>query len=75
MLNAFVGDPLGTRHPELKLARWAARSLTPEVAAGTTMLTSCRPCGMCVGAIERSVPQEGPALVAEATVPVEGYYR
>ncbi|MEV7003202.1 nucleoside deaminase [Streptomyces sp. NPDC093982] len=41
-------------HPELKLARWAARKLAPNVAAGTTMYTSCQPCGMCTGAIERS---------------------
>ncbi|MET7462409.1 nucleoside deaminase [Nonomuraea sp. NPDC005501] len=43
-----------TAHPELKLARWAARELTPEAAAATTMYTSCQPCGMCTGAIERS---------------------
>ena len=41
-------------HPELKLARWAARELSPEAAATTTMYTSCQPCGMCTGAIERS---------------------
>ncbi|MEU6424267.1 nucleoside deaminase [Microbispora sp. NPDC046973] len=43
-----------TAHPELKLARWAARELDPAAAAGTTMYTSCQPCGMCTGAIERS---------------------
>jgi tRNA(Arg) A34 adenosine deaminase TadA len=41
-------------HPELKLARWAARELAPDVAATTTMYTSCQPCGMCTGAIARS---------------------
>jgi tRNA(Arg) A34 adenosine deaminase TadA len=41
-------------HPELKLARWAARHLDLETARGTTMYTSCQPCGMCAGAIERS---------------------
>jgi tRNA(Arg) A34 adenosine deaminase TadA len=41
-------------HPELKLARWAARELSPEAAAGTTMYTSCQPCGMCAGGIVRS---------------------
>jgi len=41
-------------HPEQKLARWAARELDPAVAAVTTMYTSCQPCGMCQGAIERS---------------------
>jgi tRNA(Arg) A34 adenosine deaminase TadA len=43
-----------TAHPELKLARWAAAELDPDAAAGTTMYTSCQPCGMCTGAIERS---------------------
>ena len=41
-------------HPELKLARWSARELHPDTAAGTTMYTSCEPCGMCAGAIARS---------------------
>ncbi|MFD0689015.1 nucleoside deaminase [Actinomadura fibrosa] len=41
-------------HPELKLARWAARELDPATAAGTTMYTSCQPCGMCTGGIVRS---------------------
>ena len=41
-------------HPELKLARWAARELTPEAAAQTTMYTSCQPCQMCTGGIARS---------------------
>ena len=41
-------------HPELKLARWAARELDRETAARTTMYTSCQPCGMCAGGIARS---------------------
>lgn len=41
-------------HPELKLARWAARELDPDTAARTTMYTSCQPCGMCAGGIIRS---------------------
>jgi tRNA(Arg) A34 adenosine deaminase TadA len=41
-------------HPELKLARWAARELDPDTATHTTMYTSCQPCGMCAGAITRS---------------------
>ncbi|MEU5877733.1 nucleoside deaminase [Spirillospora sp. NPDC047279] len=97
--NSTVTDGDISAHPELKLARWAARELDPETAAATTMYTSCQPCGMCTGAIERSglgrvvfalsndqlldlkpgggfppVPQEGPALLDEARVPVEGYY-
>ncbi|MFD8754670.1 nucleoside deaminase [Kitasatospora sp. NPDC059577] len=43
-----------TAHPELKLARWAARELDPATAAGTTLYTSCQPCGMCHGGIVRS---------------------
>jgi tRNA(Arg) A34 adenosine deaminase TadA len=41
-------------HPELKLARWAARELDPDTAARTTLYTSCQPCQMCTGAIVRS---------------------
>jgi len=43
-----------TAHPELKLARWAARELDSVMAARTTMYTSCQPCGMCGGGIIRS---------------------
>ena len=43
-----------TAHPELKLARWAARELSVTAACTTTMYTSCQPCGMCGGAIARS---------------------
>ncbi|MFI5611432.1 nucleoside deaminase [Amycolatopsis sp. NPDC051903] len=52
--NTTITDRDISAHPELKLARWAARELTPEQAATTTMYTSCQPCGMCTGAIERS---------------------
>lgn len=52
--NTTVADRDITAHPELKLARWAARELDPATAAGTSMYTSCQPCGMCAGAIERS---------------------
>lgn len=41
-------------HPELKLARWAARELDAATAARTTMYTSCQPCTMCAGGIVRS---------------------
>jgi tRNA(Arg) A34 adenosine deaminase TadA len=92
-----------TAHPELKLARFAGRELAPDVARETTMYTSCEPCILCVGAIERSglgrvvfalsteqfyelepsqtavrdamqVAYEGPALLEEARVPIDGYY-
>ncbi|MGA8116884.1 MAG: nucleoside deaminase [Actinocatenispora sp.] len=52
--NTVLSDSDITAHPELKLARWAARQLDPQVAADTTMYTSCQPCPMCTGAIERS---------------------
>ncbi|WP_113700054.1 nucleoside deaminase [Nonomuraea lactucae] len=52
--NTTVSGRDITAHPELKLARWAGRELAPDVAAATTMYTSCQPCGMCAGAIERS---------------------
>ncbi|MEU8246138.1 nucleoside deaminase [Nonomuraea sp. NPDC048916] len=52
--NTSVTDGDITAHPELKLARWAGRELAPATAAATTMYTSCQPCGMCTGAIERS---------------------
>jgi tRNA(Arg) A34 adenosine deaminase TadA len=52
--NTSLTDDDITAHPELKLARWAARNLDAETAAGTTMYTSCQPCGMCAGALARS---------------------
>ncbi|GAA5190323.1 nucleoside deaminase [Rugosimonospora acidiphila] len=52
--NTVVSDSDITAHPELKLARWAARQLAPDVAAGITMFTSCQPCPMCATAIDRS---------------------
>jgi tRNA(Arg) A34 adenosine deaminase TadA len=52
--NTTLTDSDISAHPELKLARWAARELDPATAAGTTMYTSCQPCGMCTGAIQRS---------------------
>lgn len=52
--NTVLSDGDISAHPELKLARWAARNLPADVAAGVTMYTSCQPCGMCTGAIDRS---------------------
>jgi tRNA(Arg) A34 adenosine deaminase TadA len=52
--NTVVTEQDITAHPELKLARWAARQLDAELARQTTMYTSCQPCPMCAGAIARS---------------------
>ncbi|MFJ9691194.1 nucleoside deaminase [Kitasatospora sp. NPDC101183] len=52
--NTVRRDEDITAHPELKLARWAARVLAPGAAASTTLYTSCQPCGMCAGALLRS---------------------
>lgn len=52
--NTSLTDNDITAHPELKLARWAAQHLDKDTAAGTTMYTSCQPCGMCQGALARS---------------------
>lgn len=52
--NTTITEDDISAHPEFKLAKWAANSLDAATAAGTTMYTSCQPCGMCTGAIERS---------------------
>jgi len=52
--NTVLADADISAHPEQKLARRAARELDPATAAGTTMYTSCQPCAMCTGAIDRS---------------------
>ncbi|QXJ19733.1 nucleoside deaminase [Actinomadura graeca] len=52
--NSSISDDDITAHPELKLARWAGRELGPAAAAATTLYTSCQPCEMCAGAIDRS---------------------
>lgn len=101
--NTVLTEEDITAHPELKLARWAARRLDADTARQATMYTSCQPCPMCTGAIARSglgrvvfalsgeqlqelkppgaaspdaakVAYEGPALFAEARVPIDGYY-
>lgn len=52
--NTVVTERDIAGHPELKLARWAARELDADTALQTTMYTSCQPCPMCTGAIARS---------------------
>ncbi|WP_432116549.1 nucleoside deaminase [Streptomyces sp. S1] len=52
--NTTLTDRDITAHPELKLARWAARELDGPTAARTTLYTSCQPCGMCEAAVRRA---------------------
>ena len=52
--NTTLTDRDITAHPELKLAKWAARELDRATAAETTMYTSCQPCGMCEAAIQQA---------------------
>src|ERR1700712_1360421 len=52
--NTVLGDGDISAHPEFKLAKWASVSLSAAAAADTIMYTSCQPCGMCTGAIDRS---------------------
>jgi tRNA(Arg) A34 adenosine deaminase TadA len=49
--NTTVTENDITAHPELKLARWAARGLDPDELADCTMYTSTEPCEMCATAI------------------------
>ena len=48
-LTNTVGSGDVTGHPELALASWASRHLTPEERAGATLYTSCESCAMCAG--------------------------
>ena len=48
-LTNTVGSGDVTGHPELALAAWASRHLTPEQRAGATLYTSCESCAMCAG--------------------------
>jgi tRNA(Arg) A34 adenosine deaminase TadA len=52
--NTVISGRDITAHPELKLARWAARELSAAAARETTMYTSCQPCPMCANAIARA---------------------
>jgi len=52
--NTVVTERDIAAHPELKLARWAARELSVTAARTTTMYTSCQPCAMCTNAIARA---------------------
>lgn len=49
--NTTVTDDDIAAHPELTLARWAARELSPDERARCTMYTSTEPCAMCAAGI------------------------
>lgn len=49
--NTIHTDDDRTAHPELKLVRWAGRSLSAAERRRTTMYTSTEPCPMCAGGI------------------------
>lgn len=49
--NTTVTDEDIAAHPELTLARWAARELAPDERARCTMYTSTEPCAMCAAGI------------------------
>lgn len=51
--NTVLTDGDISAHPEFKIAMFVSR-IDPADAAASTMYTSCQPCGMCTGAIERS---------------------
>ena len=48
-MNTVGGGDI-TGHPELELARWASRHLSPPQREAATMYTSCEHCAMCAGA-------------------------
>jgi tRNA(Arg) A34 adenosine deaminase TadA len=52
--NTTVSDRDIAAHPELTLARIAARRLSRSEAAAATLYTSCEPCAMCANAISRA---------------------
>lgn len=49
--NSTVTDGDIVAHPEMKLARWAARNLDDAALAEATLYTSTEPCPMCAGAV------------------------
>ncbi len=49
--NALPPDGDPTQHAELVAAAAAARKLSPQALASSTLYTSAEPCAMCAGAI------------------------
>lgn len=72
--NTTATDEDITAHPELKLARYAARELTPGEREACTMYTSTEPCAMCAGAIHYAELGRVVYSVAGSSLPrVRGY--
>jgi len=52
--NTVLSEGDISAHPEFKIACWVARQMSADAAAKATLFTSCQPCEMCSGAIDRS---------------------
>ena len=52
--NTVASSKDVTAHPELKLARHAARTYSAAECARLTLYTSCQPCVMCTNVIARA---------------------
>lgn len=66
--NTVHTDDDVTAHPELKLARWAARELDDGERTACTMYTSTEPCAMCATAIHYAALGRVAYSVAAASV-------
>lgn len=75
--NTTVTDDDITAHPELKLARLAARGLDSDDLADCTMYTSTEPCEVCADVITRkggTTDVDGPILEADGIRVHEEFY-
>ncbi len=52
--NMVLSEGDISAHPEFKITCWVARQMSADAAAKATLFTSCQPCEMCRGAIDRS---------------------
>ena len=52
--NTVLSESDISAHPEFKIAMRVAREMSRRSAAETTLFTSCQPCEMCSGAIDRA---------------------
>jgi tRNA(Arg) A34 adenosine deaminase TadA len=60
-----------TAHPELTLAQWAGRNLSPEVRAASTVYTSGEHCPMCAAA--HAWVGLGPIVYAASSTQLAGW--